>query len=206
MTEVISPPRPRRTTELLLLVAAVAVALGADLLGVLSTSGTVGESAWVPITVLGAAGLVLHVVLRLRARYADPFILPIAILLNGLGLAVIHRLSADTAAARPTPQLVWSVLAITVATALVFLLRDHRLLRRWPYLFLAVSAVLLVLPLLPGIGMTVNGARIWVKSRFSRASLTCAWLVLTSPWNCATCASAVSRVCLAILSSAYRPL
>ena len=162
MTEVISPPRPRRTTELLLLVAAVAVALGADLLGVLSTSGTVGESAWVPITVLGAAGLVLHVVLRLRARYADPFILPIAILLNGLGLAVIHRLSADTAAARPTPQLVWSVLAITVATALVFLLRDHRLLRRWPYLFLAASGVLLLLPLVPGLGLTANGARIWI--------------------------------------------
>ena len=130
MTEVISPPRPRRATELLLLLGAVAVALGADLLGVLSTAGTVGESAWVPITVLGAAGLVLHVVLRLRARYADPFILPIAILLNGLGLAVIHRLSADTAAARPTSQLVWSVLAVTVAAGLVLLLRDHRLLRR----------------------------------------------------------------------------
>ncbi|TFH99061.1 FtsW/RodA/SpoVE family cell cycle protein, partial [Micrococcus flavus] len=162
MTEVISPARPRRTTELVLLVAAVAVALGADLLGVLSTSGTVGESSWVPIAVLGAAGLVLHVVLRLRARYADPFILPIAILLNGLGLAVIHRLSADTAAARPTPQLVWSVLAITVAAVLVLLLRDHRLLRRWPYLFLAASGVLLLLPLVPGLGLTANGARIWI--------------------------------------------
>lgn len=162
MTEVISPPRPRRATELLLLLGAVAVALGADLLGVLSTAGTVGESAWVPITVLGAAGLVLHVVLRLRARYADPFILPIAILLNGLGLAVIHRLSADTAAARPTSQLVWSVLAVTVAAGLVLLLRDHRLLRRWPYLFLAASGVLLLLPLVPGLGLTANGARIWI--------------------------------------------
>lgn len=163
MTEVISPPRPRRATELMLLLGAVALTLGADLLGTYTTTGALESTAWVPLTVFGCASLVLHAVLRLRARYADPFILPIATLLNGLGLAMIHRLSADTAAARPTSQLAWSVLAVLVAAGLVFLVRDHRMLRRWPYVFLAVSGVLLLLPLVPGLGLSANGARIWIN-------------------------------------------
>ncbi|MEW1964912.1 FtsW/RodA/SpoVE family cell cycle protein [Micrococcus sp. 2A] len=166
MPDVISPPRPRRTTELILLVFALAVAVGADLLGILGAGGTVTRTDLVPLGVFAAATLVMHVVLRLRARYADPFILPIAALLNGLGIAVIRRLSEDTRGASADSQLMWSVLAVAVATALVFLVRDHRLLRRWPYLFLAASALLLVLPLVPGLGLSANGARIWVNVGF----------------------------------------
>ena len=152
MTEVISPARPRRNIELVLLLAALTIALGADLLGMIGTDAPLDSTAWVPLGVFGAATLVLHVVLRLRAPYADPFMLPITALLNGLGLAMIHRLSQDAAMANPTSQLVWSVLAVLVASALVFLVRDHRVLRRWPYLFLAASGVLLLLPLVPGLG------------------------------------------------------
>ncbi|MNR14184.1 hypothetical protein D3C85_1306460 [compost metagenome] len=50
------------------------------------------------------------------------------------------------------------------------------------------------------------GARIRVKSRLSLASPTAAWLVLIVPWYWPTSASWVSSVCLAMLSSAYRPL
>ena len=166
MTEVISPARPRRNIELVLLLAALAIALGADLLGMIGTDAPLDSTAWVPLGVFGAATLVLHVVLRLRAPYADPFMLPITALLNGLGLAMIHRLSQDAAMANPTSQLVWSVLAVLVASALVFLVRDHRVLRRWPYLFLAASGVLLLLPLVPGLGLSMYGARIWIDVGF----------------------------------------
>lgn len=166
MTEVISPARPRRNIELVLLLAALAIALGADLLGTIGTDAALDSTAWVPLGIFGAATLVLHVVLRLRAPYADPFMLPITALLNGLGLAMIHRLSQDAAMANPTSQLVWSVLAIVVASALLFLVRDHRVLRRWPYLFLAASGVLLLLPLVPGLGLSMYGARIWIDVGF----------------------------------------
>ena len=166
MTEVISPARPRRNIELVLLLAALTIALGADLLGMIGTDAPLDSTAWVPLGIFGAATLVLHVVLRLRAPYADPFMLPITALLNGLGLAMIHRLSQDAAMANPTSQLVWSVLAIVVASALVFLVRDHRVLRRWPYLFLAASGVLLLLPLVPGLGLSMYGARIWIDVGF----------------------------------------
>lgn len=163
MPGVISPPRPRRNTELLLLIFALAVGAGADLLGIIGAGGTVEQSSFLPLGVFAVAVLVLHVVLRLRAPYADPFILPIAAALNGLGIAVIRRLGEDTKEANPDSQLMWSVLAVVVAAVLVFLVRDHRLLRRWPYLFLAASAVLLVLPLVPGLGLSANGARIWIS-------------------------------------------
>lgn len=163
MPSVISPARPRRTTELLLVLLALAVVTGADLLGVIGTGGSVTGASFVPMGVFAAAVLVMHVVLRLRARYADPFMLPLTTLLNGLGLAMIHRLSADDRAASVASQLTWSVVAIAVSTALVWLLRDHRTLRRWPFLFLAASAVLLLLPLVPGLGQTAYGARIWVR-------------------------------------------
>ena len=100
--------------------AALAIALGADLLGMIGTDAPLDSTAWVPLGVFGAATLVLHVVLRLRAPYADPFMLPITALLNGLGLAMIHRLSQDAAMANPTSQLVWSVLAIVVASINIF--------------------------------------------------------------------------------------
>ncbi|PNL17077.1 FtsW/RodA/SpoVE family cell cycle protein [Micrococcus sp. FDAARGOS_333] len=163
MTGVISPPHPRRNVELLLLVLALGIGLGANLLGAIGTEQEVTTAYWIQSGVLAAATLALHVVLRLRAPFADPYILPITVTLNGLGLAIIHRLETSNTLANATTQLVWTVVAMAVAGALLWFVRDHRLLRRWPYLFLAVSAVLLVLPLLPGIGMTVNGARIWVN-------------------------------------------
>lgn len=50
-----------------------------------------------------------------------------------------------------------------------------------------------------------TGARTWVKLRLSLASATAAWLAFTVPLYWPTRASWVSRVCLAMLSSAYRP-
>ena len=81
--------------------------------------------------------MAFHVVLRFKAKYADPVILPVVVALNGLGLAVIHRLditSGDTAATR---QWMWTSLAVVAAIAVIWFLRDHRILRRYTYISLA---------------------------------------------------------------------
>ncbi|MEO9246943.1 FtsW/RodA/SpoVE family cell cycle protein [Citricoccus nitrophenolicus] len=156
-------PRPRRNTELVLLIVGLCIGIGASMLAGLGMDRPITSDYWVQGAVLAIMALVFHLVLRLRARYADPYILPIVVTLNGLGIAMIHRLDVaegDNAAGR---QLMWTVLAMGVAIVLLWLLKDHRVLRRWPYLFLAASGILLLLPLVPGLGVTINGARIWIN-------------------------------------------
>ncbi|MEV4899750.1 FtsW/RodA/SpoVE family cell cycle protein [Citricoccus sp. NPDC055426] len=156
-------PRPRRNTELVLLILGLCIGIGASLLAGLGMDRPITSDYWVQGAVLAIMALVFHLVLRLRARYADPYILPIVVTLNGLGIAMIHRLDVaegDNAAGR---QLMWTVVAMGAAIALLWLLKDHRVLRRWPYLFLAASGILLLLPLVPGLGLTINGARIWIN-------------------------------------------
>ena len=60
-------------------------------------------------------------------------------------------------------QIIWTTLAVALAVAVLFVLRDHRLLRRYTYVTMAVGFVLLLLPLVPGIGRTINGSQIWIS-------------------------------------------
>ncbi|WP_258934210.1 FtsW/RodA/SpoVE family cell cycle protein [Nesterenkonia pannonica] len=157
--------RPRRNIELLLLLIALIIGVGAQLLVGLSMDQSLEDTHyWVTGGLYAAMALGFHVVLRLRAKYADPFILPIVVTLNGLGIAMIHRLDltpnyADVA----TRQLGWTAVSMLAAVLLLWFLKDHRRLRQVTYISLLASVVLLMMPMLPGIGMELNGARVWVN-------------------------------------------
>ena len=104
--------------------------------------------------------LVAHVVARFTVPYADPFLLPMAALLTGIGLTMIYRLNPDNA----LRQGIWVVIAVGLFSATLFVLRrDYRRLESYKYLFGLGAIVLLVMPALPVIGQTVNGARLWVR-------------------------------------------
>jgi cell division protein FtsW (lipid II flippase) len=159
-------PRTRRNVELALLLLAVAIVVLAYVNVGLSVSG-----AFPPGLITDSAGLLVislafHLLLRWRASYADPLLLPIVTLLNGLGLVMIHRL--DIAHGRSISgglalkQLTWSALAVAIAAVVLVVLRDHRTLRRYTFTAAVVGFGLLILPLVPGIGRTVNGSRIWI--------------------------------------------
>ena len=161
------PVRPGRTLELGLLVVALALGVGAYALVGISTAGTV------PADILGyGAGLVvlsvgMHVVLRWRAPYADPVILPVVVALNGLGLAMIYRIDVAYEAREryhgfAERQLTWTAISMVLAAVVLVALRDHRTLRRYTYTAMVAGLALLVLPLAPVIGRTINGARIWI--------------------------------------------
>lgn len=156
-------PRSRRFIELVL----TACAVGFCPLSMWLVDPQViaeGETTWLLATgVLGVGALLIHVVLQFRARYADPFILPIVVLLNGLGLTMIYRIDLTTSANAGAAQIMWTGVAMVVAAITVFFLKDHRVLRRITYISLVVSLVLLLLPLLPLIGTEINGARIWIS-------------------------------------------
>ncbi len=160
-------PRTRRNVELLLLVIAVGISMGAYGLVEVATSGT-----WPPQFLLYGGGfavlaLVVHLTLRFRAAYADPTLLPIAVAINGLGLAMIHRIDlarVDQEGYSPLApkQLMWAAIGVTLATAVLWVLRDHRMLRRYTFTAMVAGLVLLALPMVPGLGKQINGARIWI--------------------------------------------
>ena len=110
---------------------------------------------------LGVLALLAHLAVRLRAPYADPLLLPIGVLLNGLGLVLIYRLDLETPGDRAAPaQLVWSTLGVGLFIVVVLLLRDHRVLQRYAYVCVAAALALLIVPIF---FPAVNGARIWVR-------------------------------------------
>lgn len=119
---------------------------------------------------LGAIVLAMHVAQRFVARDADPLILPIVTLLNGLGIAMIHRLDLSAGLtgwqANATRQMVWTAIAIVVAIVVIIMVRNHRVLQRYRYVWMLVGVGLLMLPLVPIIGTTINGARLWVNLGF----------------------------------------
>ncbi|MDP2013337.1 MAG: FtsW/RodA/SpoVE family cell cycle protein, partial [Actinomycetota bacterium] len=164
----------RRTTELLLIIGAWALGVIAAVQIGWATGEGMTVPMWITVSIVGVLAIAMHIVVRLRASYADPILLPIATLLTVLGLVMIYRI--DVAAAQraerndapaPTPdvyaQLTWFAVAVVLFIATIILLRDHRRLQRFTFTFGLLGLVALVLPLVPVIGNTVNGATLWVR-------------------------------------------
>jgi cell division protein FtsW (lipid II flippase) len=100
-----------------------------------------------------------HLVTRLTVPYADPYLLPMAGLLTAVGVTEIYRLDPKDA----FRQGMWVIIGILLF-ALVLLFVDYRRLESYKYLFGLAAIGLLLLPALPIIGTTVNGARLWVHA------------------------------------------
>jgi cell division protein FtsW (lipid II flippase) len=159
-------PARRRNLELVLLVGAFVLAGGALLLVDLGTLGKVGGTMALLEAVLALLIVAVHVTLRVVAPDADPFVLPIATLLNGLGIAEITRIDIAKHLvgwnALGVKQIVWTAMAIAIALVVLLVIRNHRVLQRYRYIAMFVALVLLLLPMLPVIGQTINGARVWI--------------------------------------------
>ncbi|MFJ3899435.1 MULTISPECIES: FtsW/RodA/SpoVE family cell cycle protein [unclassified Streptomyces] len=159
-TPAVRVPR-RRGIELTLIVVAVLLSVYGYCAVGLARYGTVPPGAAGYGAGLGVLALLAHIAVRLRAPYADPLLLPIGVLLNGLGLVLIYRLDLETPGDRAAPtQLVWSTLGVTLFTVVVLALRDHRVLQRYAYVCVAAALALLTLPVF---FPAVNGARIWIR-------------------------------------------
>lgn len=163
-----------RLAELLLLVPAVAVGAGAAAQVQLADTGLLPKDFWLWTALGAAAALVAHIAVRILAPYADPVILPVVVALNGLGLALIHRLDVAAAerargrgAAPPLSfaehQVVWTGLGIALFVGVLVVVRELRILARLTYTAMLVGLLLLLLPLAPHIGQNINGARIWIR-------------------------------------------
>ena len=158
--------RASNNTELGLLVLALAVTLVAAALLALRSEPVVPTGlAWYGAG-LAAMAAVAHLVRRRVAPGADPLLLPIAFLLNGLGLVMVRRidvaLESDGSALAPA-QLSWTAVGLVAFGATLVALRDHEQLDRYRYSIGLAALVALLLPLLPVIGREINGARLWLR-------------------------------------------
>ena len=163
-------PRRGRWTELALLVPALGLGVYGYLQVGLSVTGAPPPDLGTFAAGLTAIALTLHLVLRWRAPYADPVMLPVVTALNGLGLAMIARVHLALQMRAnppgwdqdPTRQLMWVAIGALAASIVIVWLRDHRTLRRYTWTALVLGILLLLLPMTPVIGREINGSRLWV--------------------------------------------
>jgi cell division protein FtsW (lipid II flippase) len=151
----------RRNTELALLAFAILIPVFAYANVGLAKQGTLPAGLLGYGAGLGLLAGIAHLVVRKFAPYADPLMLPVATLLNGMGLVFIWRLDQEPSlgAAMAPSQLVWSTVGVALFVGVLAFLRDHRILQRYTYISMVLALVLLILPMFfPGI----NGAKIWI--------------------------------------------
>lgn len=167
----VTPPLPnRRNSELFLLgFATVITTVALLLVEANQEQGLHWDLAQYAIAYL-ALFAVAHLAIRRFTPYADPLLLPVVAVLNGLGLVMIHRLDL---AAGPTSkglggtanqQMLWTLVGVVAFSLVIVFLHDHRMLARYGYIYGLTGLILLAIPaVLPDSMSEQNGAKIWIK-------------------------------------------
>ncbi len=148
----------RRNLELVLLCVA------APLVILLFAMLAINQGQRLGLTTLGVPiGLCLafalaHIATRFLAPDADPAILPIVFALSGVGIAFVTRLAPNLAA----NQVIWLFVSIGAMIATLALSRHLEKLAHYKYTLMLFGFILLLSPLIPGIGTEILGSRIWL--------------------------------------------
>jgi cell division protein FtsW (lipid II flippase) len=144
---------------------------------VTASLGLSGKLHGLPLYILVYAALMVgaHAAVRRFAPHADPLLLPLAALLNGLGIVMIWRLQesgrngnpgnqiAGLASSAAAMQVLWTAVGVIALVLVLALIREARVLQRYTYTLGAVGLVLLAIPaLLPDSMSYVNGAKVWI--------------------------------------------
>ncbi|WP_019631609.1 FtsW/RodA/SpoVE family cell cycle protein [Actinomadura atramentaria] len=184
------PYQRRNAASLALLAFAMVLTLSAFAEVGLARDGNIPSGLFVYGGGLVVLAMAAYVVQAKFAPYADPLLLPLAVALNGLGLAMIYRLDLDTSRdhkvaemagkklisdeANAGGQLMWTFVGIALFVTAVLIMRDTdrpdakfsftpKTAQRYTYIIGLGAIILLLLPIVPGIGASINGARVWIR-------------------------------------------
>ena len=105
---------------------------------------------------------IAHLALCFLAPYADQLMLPVAALLNGLGLIMINRLDVARGTSMAPKQVMWALVAIVLMIVVLLVVRDYRTLSRYSFLLGLVGLVLLALPMVWPSGTNAD-AKLWIS-------------------------------------------
>jgi cell division protein FtsW (lipid II flippase) len=151
-------PRGRRRTELLMLAFAVAVVLFAYASVGFGLNGKLPAGLAEYGLAFAAIVLVAHLAVRKLAPWADPLLLPLAALLNGLGIVMIYRLQESGRNGNPgvristittsttAAQVMYSAVGVAAFIAVLLFIREVRVLQRYTYTLGVIGLILLALP------------------------------------------------------------
>nr|WP_046469179.1 FtsW/RodA/SpoVE family cell cycle protein [Allosalinactinospora lopnorensis] len=158
------PPIKRRNAELVMLLLALGISLGAFAAAGLALNERIPGGMFGYGFTFGGLAIGVHAALRFIAPYADPLILPCGIFLNGLGLSMVWRLNQGEEGehAGVGMQLTWAAIGMVLCLLILFFLKEPRVLQRYPYITLLLAIVLLASPMTPVLGQEVLGARRWI--------------------------------------------
>jgi len=154
----VSATTHRRNVELRLGLVAVVITIFGYSLVQLADKPNLPPELWLFLAAMIALYVCAHLAVRRVAPQADPVLLPLAAFLNGIGFITIARLDRDLARV----QAGWTAAGVAAFVITLLVVRRIRTLERYRYTFLFLGIVAVILPLLPGIGKTINGARLWV--------------------------------------------
>lgn len=153
----------RRNAELRLLLMALILGSAAMALVALSKNIATLTLAAPLMGIVAACYVVAHIAVRRAARHADSLILPLAAILNVIGLAVVYRIDlAEEEAAFGPAQVTWTVVGVIFFVAALVAVREYTSLARYKYIFGFVGVALLIIPATP-LGTEINGAQLWVR-------------------------------------------
>lgn len=180
----------RRNTELALLLVAVLVLFVFQLAVDISLTGSITTTTYLLVGTIGAMFVVGHLLVRVFAPYADPVILPAGGLLTGIGIVFIRRLDLSSFEfvdgikkfTYPTEadkealgifsgdggkQLLFLVIATVIFGGVLWFIKDHRSLARYPFILGLLGLLALLSPLTPVLGTTINNSRLWLNVGFT---------------------------------------
>ncbi len=151
--------RWRRNTELGLVLFAALITVSAYALAGFGRFADLPPNIIPFLVIIVGLLVVAHVATRFLARGADEVLLPVALLLNGLGYVFIARVNEKLASNQAT----WTFIGIAAFVATLVVVKRIGDLARYKWTFALIGILLLMMPFVPSVGRLVGGARLWVK-------------------------------------------
>ncbi len=151
-------PKPKRRTELGLLVFAAGITVALYVIAEIGAKGKVPPHVGPILAIVLGMVLVAHLANRWLVPNANAVVLPLVALLNGIGYVIIVRFTPPAAKAQAT----WAAVGIVCYIAVLLTVRHTRDMDRYRYLLLALAIGLLIAPLVPHLGKPITTTRLWV--------------------------------------------